>query len=198
MAIARTQKTTAAEDAGPSPHLFTVDEYYKMGEIGIFDEDSRVELIDGVIYDMPPIGPEHAGSFEQSAGVLRDALGTRASVRHQNPLHVGDRSEPQPDLVIVRRRSDFYRSAHPAPDDVLLIFEIADSSLTHDRNIKASAYARAGIREYWILDLRHGVLIVHRDPSEEGYGSVQQLKRGDTVTLVVFPDVTIAVADVLG
>lgn len=198
MAIARTDTATAAEESGPVPHLFTVDEYYKMGEAGIFDEDSRVELLDGVIYDMLPIGPEHAGSVDELGDWLRDTLDRTVIVRRQNPVHVAHRSDPQPDLTIVRYRKDYYRSAHPTPDDILLIIEVSDSSLSHDRDTKGSAYARAGLREYWIIDLAHGVLLVHRDPNNGQYRTIERLTRDDSIILVSFPDVTIAVSDVLG
>jgi len=198
MAIARADTTTATEDGGPAPHLFTVDEYYKMAEIGIFDEDSRVELIDGVIYDMPPIGPGHASSFERIADLFRALFGGSASVRHQNPVRLGIRSEPEPDIAIVIRRADYYSAGHPTPADVLLMVEIADSSLAHDRNTKSSAYASAGIREYWIVDLVHSELIVYRDPSRGEYRSMQRLTRDDTVMPVAFVDIKIAVADLLG
>jgi Uma2 family endonuclease len=198
MAIARTDTATAAEDTGPVPHLFTVDEYDKMGEAGIFDEDSRVELIDGVIYDMPPIGPEHAGSVDDLGDGLKDRLGCRVIVRRQNPVRVANRSEPRPDLTVVRYRPDYYRSGHPTPDDILLIVEVSDTSLSHDRNTKGSDYARAGLREYWIVDLAHDVLLVHRNPSKGQYQTVGLLARGESITPVAFPDVTIAVSDVLG
>jgi Uma2 family endonuclease len=198
MAIARTDTMPAAENTGPAPHLFTADEYYKMGEAGVFAHDVRVELIDGVIYDMPPIGPEHAGSVDALGDGLRDALGRSVIVRRQNPLHAGDRSEPQPDLMIVRYRKDYYRAEHPTPDDVLLIIEVADSSLAFDRTTKGSAYARAALREYWILDLVHHELIVHRVPRDGQYQRIERLTRGDSITPIAFPDVTIAVADLLG
>jgi Uma2 family endonuclease len=197
MAIARTDTATAAEDTGPTPHLFTVDEYYKMGEAGIFDEGSRVELIDGVIYDIPPIGPGHAGSSSGLGDLLRARLGTTIIVRDQIPLHLGARSDPQPDLAIVRFRQDYYRRSHPTPDDVLLIIEIADSSLSHDRNTKGGAYARAGLREYWILDLAHDVLLVHRDPSNGQYQTVERLTRDASITPIAFQEVTLAVGELL-
>jgi Uma2 family endonuclease len=198
MAIARTDTMPAAENTGPAPHLFTVDEYYRMGEAGVFAPELRVELLDGVIYDMPPIGPGHAGWVERAAELLRSALGPTASIRSQNPVHVADRSDPQPDLVIVRRRDDYYETAHPTPDDILLIVEVADSSLSFDRHTKGSAYARAGLREYWILDRVHRELIVHRDPRDGQYQAVERLKHGDSITPIAFPDVTLAVADLLG
>jgi Uma2 family endonuclease len=198
MATARADTTTATEDISPAPHVFTVDDYYKMGEAGIFDEDSRVELIDGVVYDMPPIGPEHAGLVDELGHGLRDTLGHNLIVRRQAPLHIGDRSDPEPDLTLLRYRKNYYKSTHPTPDDVLLVIEVADSSLSHDGNTKANAYARAGIREYWIVDLVHDELIVYRDPIRGEYGSMQRLSREDMVTPLAFPDSTIAVTDVLG
>jgi Uma2 family endonuclease len=194
----RTDNAAGLKRALPAPHLFTVDEYYRMAEAGILTEESRVELIDGVIIDMPPIGPEHAGSVDGLGDLLRASFGGRVIVRSQNPVHLGLRSEPEPDFALLRRRDDYYRKVHPLPDDIYLLIEVSDSTLRHDLKTKASLYARAGIQEYWIVDLIHRVIVVHRDPSRSRYRSVQQIQPGDTVAPLAFPDVPLAVSDLLG
>lgn len=179
-------------------HRFTVDDYYKMAENGVLTEDSRVELIEGEIVDMPPIGPGHSASVDRGGDRLRAILGRRAAIRTQQPLRLGLRSEPQPDLAVVRRRDDFYTSAHPTPADVLLVVEVADTSLAYDRETKGPLYARHGIGEYWILNLPDRQLEVYREPAGDGYAVVQILKPGDVVQPVAFPGVTVAVRDLLG
>lgn len=199
MAVVRTTNTDPAplERVLPAPHLFTVDEYYRMADIGLLTEDSRVELIDGVIVDMPPIGPGHASSVDRLGDRFRGWLGGGVIVRSQNPVRIGPRSEPEPDLVVVPRRDDYYVSGHPTPPDVLLLVEIADSSLDYDRKTKARLYARAGVVDYWILNLIANEVIVHRDPVGSRYRSIQVLRPGDTIRPVSFPEVEIAISDVL-
>jgi Uma2 family endonuclease len=199
MAVSRARKKSPPlEVVPPTKRLFTVHEYHRMGEAGILTEDDRVELIHGEIIVMPPIGPEHAGSVDGLGDFLRSKLGPTVIVRGQNPLHLGLRSEPEPDLAVVLRRDDYYRSAHPTAEDVLLVIEIAESSLTYDQKTKSRLYAKAGIQEYWIVDLIHREIVVHRDPSRSRYRTVQQIKPGDTIAPLVFPDVSLAVADLLG
>jgi Uma2 family endonuclease len=209
MAVSRARTTTEADKAAQAPepvvrralparHLCTVDEYYRLSELGLLAPDRRTELIDGEIFDMPSIGPGHAGTVEGLGDLLRDRLGSRAFVRSQNPVHLGLRAEPQPDIAVVRRRDDYYRSGHPTPDDVFLVVEVADSTLTFDRKTKVPLYARAGIREYWIVDLIHAEIMVHRDPERSRYRSMRAFKHGEVIAPLAFPDVSIAVTDVLG
>ena len=200
MAVVRTQNPDAApmERVLPAPHLFTVDEYYRMVDAGLLTEDSRVELIDGVIVDMPPIGPGHSGNVIWFTGALQELFGGFAQLSIQNPLRLGLRVEPQPDVMLLRPRADHYRTSHPRPDDVLLLVEVADSSLTYDRKTKARVYARAGIADYWIVNRVDFAVEVYRDPARSRYRSVQVLKRGDGIQPLAFPDVSIAVSDILG
>ncbi len=177
---------------------FTVDDYYRMAEAGVLREDDRVELIEGEIVEMSPIGIRHAGCVNRLTRIFFEAVGDRASIAVQNPVRVSDISEPQPDLIIATRRDDDYSSAHPRPEDVLLLIEAGDASLPVDRNVKAPLYAVAGIIEYWIVDFQHGMLEVFRDPAASGYQVVQRLSRGETVRPIAFPDVTIAVEDIAG
>jgi len=168
-----------------------------MGEIGLLTEDDRVELIEGEILVMPPIGEDHFGHVNQFTDVFYAFRG-RAVIHAQNPVRLGLKTEPQPDIVLLRFRKDFYRGKMPGPDDVLLLVEIADSSLSYDRNTKLPLYAKAGIPEYWIVDLIHREIVVHRDPNRSRYRSVQRLKHGDSIAPVAFPDDVLAVADLLG
>lgn len=177
---------------------FTVEEYERMGQVGILGEDDRVELLDGEIVTMSPIGPYHASVVDIVAEELILALGRRAAVRVQNPVRLPPRSEPQPDVVVARRRRDSYRSAHPTAEDVLLVVEVADSSLHTDRAITLPIYARQGVAEVWIVDLAAGAVHVHAGPDGGAYGSAATLRPGDVLVPTLLPDVALPVADLLG
>jgi Uma2 family endonuclease len=179
-------------------HLFTVDEYHRMGTACVFGETERVELIEGEIVEMTPIGSRHAGHVNRLNDLLTAAVGRMAIVAVQNPLRLGSRSEPQPDLLLLRRRADYYASAHPEPPDVLLLVEVADTSLDYDRLVKIPLYARAAIPEVWLLDLEALSLLVHRDPGSEGYRDVRSARRGERLALGSLPGFAVAVDDVLG
>ena len=178
--------------------LFTTDEYHVMLEAGILNEDDRVELIEGEILEMPPIGSAHAGGVNRLTALFTSLLGSRAVVSVQNPVTLGKYSEPQPDLVLLRFRDDYYVSALPTPSDVLLLIEVADSSLKFDRDVKAGLYARHGLLEVWLKDVEHSALLVHRTPSPEGYRDVRIFRRGERVTPLAFPDLTMDVDAILG
>jgi Uma2 family endonuclease len=176
----------------------TIDEYHRMGEAGILSEDERVELIHGEIYEMTPIGARHAACLMRLQKKLERALGDRAIVSSQNPLALEpEDSEPQPDLMLLRVREDFYARACPTPADVLLVVEIADSSFAWDRDVKLPQYARAGIAEAWLVDLNGDTLVLHREPSPEGYREVRTLRREEAVSPQAFEDVEIPVAEIL-
>ncbi len=162
-----------------TPHRFTRDEYYRIAEAGILTADARVELLDGEIVEMSPIGPRHSGVLAMLTRFFVEQVGDRAICRVQSPLHLDEHSEPEPDLLLSHPRDDFYSSAHPTPRDVFLLVELAESSIEKDRGEKLRLYAEAGIREYWIIDLNRRVLIVHRQPKDGEYASVQQYE-GDT------------------
>jgi Uma2 family endonuclease len=180
-----------------SRHRFTVDEYHRMAENGVLTEDDRVELIDGEIIDMAPIGIGHIGHVNRFARVFGRLLGDLATVSPQNPVRLGPRLEPQPDVAVLRFRSDDYAGLMPTPEDVLLLVEVAESSLAYDRDVKGPMYARAGIPELWIVNLIGHEILVYRDPSPEGYRTLQAARPGDILRPLVFPDVEIAVSDVL-
>jgi Uma2 family endonuclease len=184
--------------AGVSRRLFNTAEYHSMAVAGILAEDDRVELISGDIVTMPPIGSQHAGCVRELTRLLLRGLGDRAIVSPQNPILLDDASEPQPDVAVLRSHSGGYRSAHPRPADVLLVIEVADTSVDYDRQVKLPLYARAGIPEAWLVRLQDASLEVHRNPSATGYQEMRTLRAGDRVSLLAFPDLALAIADILG
>ncbi len=177
---------------------FTVEEYHRLAKAGILTEDDRVELIEGVLFQMPPIGSAHAGSVDRLTMRLAPALQGRCIVRVQSPIRLGPYSEPQPDLTLLRPRADFYASAHPGPSDVLLVIEVAESSADYDREHKLPLYGQAGIPEAWVVDLARGEVVVGRDPSPEGYRTVRIARRGETLSPLAFPDLALPVEEILG
>lgn len=173
----------------PRRHRLTVEDYYRMGEAGILRPDERVELIDGEIIDMAPPGSLHAGTVTQLASLLQRAAGDHALLQVQNPVRLDRYSEPQPDLTLLRPRADFYKSAHPQPSDVLLMIEVADTSLRFDRDVKASLYARHGIPEVWLVDVRDGRLTRYREPLQGSYSRVDQPNLSAPLEVAALPDV---------
>jgi Uma2 family endonuclease len=158
----------------PHHHRLTVEDYYRMGEIGILRPDERLELIEGEIIDMAPPGELHAGTVDQLVDLLKEAVGRRAIVRVQNPVLLDRYSEPQPDLALLRPRTDFYKKTRPGAADVLLAIEVADTSLRYDRDVKVPLYARHGIAEVWLIDVRGKRLTRHRAPTQGAYRAVDE------------------------
>lgn len=181
--------------AEPLKKLFTVSEYHSMAETGILPAEDRFELIEGEIYRMAPIGSRHAGCVNCLNHLLN---GVGAILAPQNPVVLSDLSEPQPDMALLRWRDDFYRSSHPDPDDILLLIEVADSSVGFDRGVKAPLYARRGICEFWLVDLSRNTLDVHRQPSSTGFRDIRQFRKGDRISPLAFPDLELNVSDILG
>ena len=179
-------------------HLFTVEEFARMGEAGIFTRDDRVELIDGEIREMAPIGPPHAGIVDRLAELFISRLAGKASVRIQNPIRLGRHTEPQPDLAVARRRTDYYTHHHPEAGDVLLVVEVAESSLLYDRMEKVPRYAKAGIPETWLVDVVAGTITVYTGPGPEGYRGERILKRGREIASTEVAALRFPVDDVLG
>jgi Uma2 family endonuclease len=161
----------------PARHAIRVDEYFKMGEHGVLAPDARCELLEGEIFDMPPIGPMHAGTTNRLAEILSAATRNVAITSVQSPVLLGDLSAPEPDIALLRPRDDFYTTAHPGPTDVLLLVEVADTSLNHDRESKLPLYARFEIPEIWIIDTAGKHLDIHRHPDGARY--TQQFRAGD-------------------
>lgn len=179
-------------------HRFTVDEYDRMGVVGIFVEDDRVELVDGEIVQMTPIGSRHAAYVDRLAELLRSVLGQGAIVRVQSPIRLGSHSEPQPDLAVLRRRPDFYAAAHPAAPDVLLVIEVGDASVEFDRVTKIPLYGQAGISQAWLVDVVAGSLEDYRGPTAQGYDDRRAPRRGERVSLDAYPGLSLAVDDIFG
>ena len=177
---------------------FTLDEYHRMGEVGILHEDDRVELIHGEIVQMTPIGPPHAAAVAALAQRFARILGDRAVVWPQNPVVIMPDSEPQPDVVLLRPRLDLYRIRHPGPADILLLIEVADTSLRYDRAVKLPLYAGAGIPEVWIVDVEGVAVEIYRVPGPEGYQQMERIRAGGRLASAAFPDLTVSVADILG
>jgi len=178
---------------------FTVEEYHRMGEAGILPEDSRLELIAGDIVVREPIGAHHAGTVDRLTRLWTSRLGERAIVRVQNPVQFPrEDSELQPDVMLLRPREDFYTTRHPEAADVLLLIEVADTTLRLDRRVKIPLYARAGVREVWLVNLTTVRLEVHREPLGDRYGNVGVLTRGERVSPEAFPDLSLDVAELVG
>jgi Uma2 family endonuclease len=178
---------------------FTVEEYHRMGETGILVEDEPVELIHGALIISEPIGARHAGTVNRLAYLFMSRLGDRAVVQVQNPIAmVKERSEPEPDITILRPRADFYATAHPVAADVLVLIEVADSSLLLDRRVKIPLYARAGVREVWLVDLTLDRVEVYRAPDRGRYRERSVITRGQRLTPGAFPELTLTVEDLIG
>jgi len=181
-----------------SKKLFTVDELYAMFDAGIFDEDARVELLEGEIFEMPAPGPLHVACVNRANMLLAPAVSGRAIVSVQNPLRLNLRSEPLPDIVVLKHRADFYSEERFAPSDTLAVIEVSFSSLYHDLHRKLPLYAKAEVNEVWIEDLHAGIIHVFRDRQGEGYATALVFRGGDSIAFAAFPDVTMRVDDLLG
>ena len=182
----------------PTRLLFSVPEYEALGQIGFFGYDRRLELIEGEILEMTPIGPGRAGCVMSLNALFTSRVGAKAVVNVQSPVRLGNLSEPQPDLTVLVPPLGQYRRRHPEADDVLLLVEVADTTAQFDRRVKAPLYARHGVAEVWVVDLSAGVVEVHRDPSPEGYRSVDRYGRGERIMPLAFPDVSVGVDEILG
>ncbi|WP_341733111.1 Uma2 family endonuclease [Microcoleus sp. EPA2] len=178
--------------------LFTVQEYHLMGEAGILGEDDRVELIEGEIVQMAAIGTRHASSVKRLIAVFSDLERRRAIIGAQDPIQLTERTEPQPDVVLLQPRADYYATAHPVPSEVLLLVEVSDSTVGFDRDVKVPNYARSGIQEVWLWDLDVNCLEVYRAPTANGYTSLKKFERGETVAPLAFPEFEVSVDFILG
>ena len=181
----------------PTRHKLDVDTLYRMMDAGIFHEGERIELIDGELLDMAPIGFDHAATVNILNKSLIMACGDRAVVSIDNPVRIDTLNEPQPDFVIFRLRDDNYRKApRGGPEDALLVIEVSDSTLRFDRTIKLPLYARAGYPELWIIDLKRRVVTAYTDPIDGDYATIRTHRPGDTVPLTQAPDILIPLAGI--
>ena len=189
------QKATSVQ---VTRHRFTVAEYERMGQFGIFSEDDRVELVCGEIIQMSPIGERHAACVDFLTQLITLRLRRGAIVRVQNPVQLDDYSEPQPDIAVLKCRDDFYRHAHPRPEDVLLVIEVSDSTLEYDRKVKVPLYARAGIPEAWVVNLPEECIEVYSDPAGGEYQTVRSYARGRRLQSHTLASLRLLVSKVLG
>jgi Uma2 family endonuclease len=189
---------TVVEAAIPTLRRFSIDEYHLMAKAGVFAPEERVELLEGEVTAMSPIGEVHAGRTNRANRLFQRRLGDDAVVAVQNPVRLGDGSESQPDVAVLHLRADLYESYIPAVADVLLVLELADTTLRLDLEFKAALYARHGIPEYWVEDIPGDRIVVHRDPTPEGYRTVRSLGRGERLSPLAFPAVQLRVEELLG
>jgi Uma2 family endonuclease len=171
-----------------SRRLFTVHDYHRMVSAGILFEDDRVELIRGEILTMSPIGPPHNGAVLRASNGLFPIVGTRAIVGVQGSICLDDWDEPQPDIFLLRPRDDFYTTQHARPSDILLIIEIADSSLDYDRTVKVSLYAETGVPEYWVADIINDCVWAYSEARDKAYRSIREFHRGESIVPELLPD----------
>lgn len=177
---------------------FTTAEYHRLIELGIFTEDDRLELLEGEIIEMSPIGPRHVACVNRLNTLLSSQVGAMAIVSVQNPIQLDDDSEPQPDLVLLKSRADFYAHALPSPIDVLIVIEVADTSAESDRQVKLPAYARAAIVEAWLVDLASDRVEVYTQPGSGVYQEIRLILRGQDVISKALPSLKLKADDILG
>jgi Uma2 family endonuclease len=179
-------------------HQFNVDDYDRMAATGVLGDDDRVELIEGEILEMSPIGDKHIGCVRRCNYIFSRILGDRVVIDVQSSARINDRSQPQPDLMLLRSVPEMLRDVTPRPEDVLLLIEVADSSLDFDRQVKIPLYARSNIAEFWLVNIPQGVIDVYRDPTPDGYRTVLIARRGDQISPLAFLDAFILVDSILG
>ncbi|KJH72192.1 Uma2 family endonuclease [Aliterella atlantica] len=177
---------------------FTVWDYHQMVKAGILKEDERVELIAGEIIKMSPIGTLHAAQVKRLINLFAEILGASVIVAAQDPVQLSDYSEPQPDIALLKRRTDFYATAHPQPQDVLLLVEVADTTIDYDRSVKMPLYAASNISEAWIVDINGQNIEVYRQPASDGYQHIQTFQRGQSLFIQAFPEINLNVDELLG
>ena len=177
---------------------FTAEEYFRMVEAGIIQEDERVELVEGEILLMPPMGHPHASGIMRHTRIFASLIvANRVTLLVQAPLPLGEHSAPEPDLALLKFREDDYAGGYASPEDTLLVIEVAESSLNYDMAVKSQIYGRAGIPEMWVLNLQGDCIERFQEPGTEGYAQHTVLRRGEKVSPVSLPDVELAVEELL-
>jgi hypothetical protein len=180
---------------GVNPRLITTAEYDQMIEKGIYTKYDRMELLNGVFIELPKTTPIHASSASKVSCFFYEKLAEKVIIRHKNPIHLDEYSEPEPDIVLAKSQHKNYLENHPTPADILLIMEISDTTLAYDRDAKAGAYSRNGIQQYLLLNLQNETLEDYREPSADGYGAKRTYRSGDVFNLVAFPEIEIKFDD---
>jgi len=176
----------------------TIEQYHLMGETGLIKADERVELINGEVREMSPIGRFHASCVNRLNRIFTQSLDDLAIVSVQNSFILNNLSEPQPDIAILKNRTDFYEAGLPQVSDILLLVEVADTTLVYDRDVKIPLYAANGISEVWLVNLVDRVIVVYSQPSTDGYRKVKTCLSGECLCLTAFPTINIAVNQMLG
>jgi Uma2 family endonuclease len=175
----------------PQRHRITVDEYHRMAEVGLLAPEARVELIEGEIIDMAPIGPPHSSVVNQLTRLLVRAVGDQAIVQAQGAVRLNFRNEPEPDLALFKPREDFYRHRHASGADTLLVIEVSESSLRYDREIKVPLYARHDVPEVWVVDLVNGRVLIHHSPVAGEYQHQSSTAQPGVVPILALPGVSV-------
>lgn len=178
--------------------VFSAGEYHRMIDAGILAEDDRVELIEGDIVKMSPIGSRHAACVKRLNSICNRKAGQSFIVSVQDPIHLDDFSEPQPDIALLKHRDDFYSNSLPATDDVMLVIEVANTSVEADRNVKLPLYARAGIPEVWLANLPEDRVEAHSNPVKGVYQKIRVFRRGESLSPELIPDLVVKVEEILG
>jgi len=186
----------ALMESWPRRHRITVDEYHRMAEVGLLAPDARVELIEGEIIDMAPIGREHSSIVDQLNRLFVRAVGDDAIVRVQGSVRLSNMSEPEPDVVLLKPRSDFYRNEFALAADTLLVIEVSDSTLRYDRDVKVPFYARHGVPEVWIVDVPNDQLLVYGSPSDGAYSRQTSVAQPGTMPMTALPGVAVDLSSV--
>jgi Uma2 family endonuclease len=182
----------------PTRTRITTNRYQMMVATGVLTKYDRIELIEGDMVDMAPIGTKHSAITSRLHELFVLAVSRSATVVSGGPVNLGEYSEPQPDLMLLKRRADFYGSKIPEAADVLLLIEVSDSSLAFDQSVKLDLYARYGVSEYWVVDVEGGRIVTYRDPTATGYARKLKFAAADSVAPQAFPDVKIAVGEIFG
>jgi Uma2 family endonuclease len=195
-------RESRAMDADPDSwlpfHRFTAGEYHRMSELGLLAPDARVELIEGEVIDMTPIGSMHCGTVDWMTALFHRTVSQHALVRTQGVVALSGFSEPQPDIALLEKRPDFYRKAHPGAPETLLIVEVSDSSLRTDQLVKIPLFAHFGVPEVWIVDLLNEHVHFYRSPREGNYMEMSFTARPGLTALSAFPDITVDLSDLFG
>lgn len=176
---------------------WSVQDYHRMVETGILQPDEHVELIEGQIFQMAPKGPVHSAVITRIGRILGAQLGERVLLRFQDPIHLSDDSEPEPDIAVVHPHPLDYEDHHPTPEEVYFLIEVADRTMKRDKDLKAPVYARSNIQEYWILDVNAPQLLIFREPFPQGYQQEMRVAATEFVRPIAFPDIEVWVEALL-
>lgn len=197
-AVLEAQQTqTTVKSLGIKKRPISVREYDRMIEIGLFDEDERIELLNGEIVEIMPKGTKHTSATSKTNRVFNKLFVEKAIIRIQDPIILNDFSEPEPDIVLAKLEENEYAERDPMPEDILLLMEISDTTLPYDRDVKSIAYARANISQYLIFNLAEETIEDYREPAPDGYGFKKTYRRGNVFSLVEFPEIEIKIDDLL-